>query len=243
MAIKIKGWYPLNSAGRLVAATYICVPAYVVVAQWLGVFPPALNIPLLGGMSVIMICAAVSHKKKVQLFRARPHGPGGFTLVEFLVVISIIGILATLIFPVVSSARKAAYFSRAKAELRSVAIALERYSIDNGGYPADANRNLPNGLEAYLAPGNWPTAPWPGSVYDWDNWAPGDLSYAPNVQTYQISVRFCTAPGVCNYPAEPWAAGFDYYSAVYYCVSGSCRSHSSQPTTPATASTAAIRHT
>lgn len=226
-----KGWYPLNSAGRLVAATYVCVPAYVAVAQWLGVFPPGLSAPLLGGMSLIMVCAAVSRRKKIQLFRARPHGGTGFTLVELLVVISIIGILATLIFPLVGSARKAAYTARSKAELRAIAMAVERYAIDNNGYPVDANRDLPPGLEAYLSGNNWPKAPWPGSVYDWDNWPPGALNYPPNVQTYQISIRFCTAPGNCVFPDEPWAANFDYYSAAYYCVSGSCRAHSTQPTT------------
>ena len=226
-----RGWYPLNPVGRVITATYVCVPAYVVVAQTLGVFPSGLNIPLISGMSVVMVCAAVSRRYKQPLFRKKKAGEDGFTLVELLVVISIIGILTTLVFPLVSSARKAAYYTRAKAELRNIAVAVERYSIDIGGYPADVNRNLPPGLETYLAPGKWPEAPWPSSVYDWDNWAPGDLSYPPNTQTYQISIRFCSAPGVCTFPNEPWAANFDYYSAAYYCISGSCRSHSSKPTT------------
>lgn len=229
MVKKALGWYPLSSVGRVVAASYTCIPVYIVVAQWLGVFPPALTGPLMGGMSVIMLCAALSKKKKQELFRERPAGGGGFTLVELLVVISIIGILATILFPVLSNARKAAYTARAKAELRSIAIAVERYAIDNGGYPADVSRGLPPGLEKYLAPGNWPAAPWPGSVYDWDNWSSSDLAYSPKTQTYQISIRFCNDTSNCIFPNEPWAANFDYYSAAYYCISGSCRAHSARP--------------
>jgi prepilin-type N-terminal cleavage/methylation domain-containing protein len=225
----LEGWYPVNSTGRLVATTYVCVPLYVSVAQWLGVFPPNLTLPLVGGMSVIMFCAVVSKRRKLQIFKEKPHGEGGFTLVELLVVISIIGILSLLVLPYFLNARKAAYTARAKAELKNIAIAMERFAIDNGGYPADANRGLPNGLEQYLGGGSWPNAPWPNTVYDWDNWNSAALDYDPKVQTYQISVRFCTTPSNCKFPDEPWAANFDYYSAAYYCVSGSCRSHSDMP--------------
>jgi len=231
--LKRIGWYPLSPLGRVLAAIYSIIPAYVVCSQYLGVFPTNLTGPVVGGMSVITVCAVVAKRRKLQLFRHKPAHGGGFTLIELLVVISIIGILATLTMPYYVSARKAAYVARAKAELRNVAVALERYAIDNGGYPADVNRNLPPGLEAYLPAGQWPAAPWPGSVYDWDNWSPSNLSYPPYTQTYQISIRFCTNPSTCTFPSEAWATNFDYYSAAYYCVSGSCRAHSSRPVTHA----------
>ena len=156
----------------------------------------------------------------------------GFTLIELLIVISIIGILAAIVFSSLSGAKKNAYYSRTLEEFHTIDTALELYENDHGNFPPDANRNLPPGLETYLGPGVWPQAPYPGSVYDWDSWAPSDLAYPPQQQVYQISVRFCTGsapPGVCTIPNEPWAAGFDYYSALYYCISGPCRSHSSQP--------------
>lgn len=228
--LKRLGWYPLSPVGRTLAAIYAVIPAYLVCSLYLEVFPPTLTLPVVGGMSVITVCAVAAKRRNVQLFRAKPARDGGFTLIELLVVISIIGILATMLMPLYVNARKAAYTARAKAELRNIAVALERYAIDNGGYPPDVSRNLPPGLEKYLAPGTWPAAPWPGSVYDWDNWAASDMAYPPNTQTYQISIRFCTDINTCSFPNETWAAGFDYYSAVYYCVSGSCRAHSSQPT-------------
>jgi hypothetical protein len=134
--------------------------------------------------------------------------------------------------PAFGVAKKNAYFARTKAEFRQINTALELYaSTNSGSYPPDANRSIPPGVEAYLGGSQWPSAPWPGSVYDWDAWAPADLSYEPKQQVYQISVRFCPVnqPTECRFPDEPWAQNFDYYSAVYYCVSGPCRAHSSEP--------------
>jgi prepilin-type N-terminal cleavage/methylation domain-containing protein len=150
----------------------------------------------------------------------------GFTLIELLVVIAILGILSSIILTSLTKARSSAAFARARLEFRSIATAIEMYTQDHGGiFPADVSRNLPPGLEVYLSGGNWPNAPWPSSVYDWENWT-DPLTGLP---VLQISVRFCTAVGVCNIPNEPWATGFDYYSAVYYCLEGSCRSHIDKP--------------
>lgn len=228
----IKGWYSVSFMGGLLLGLYLLIPPYVVYADSLGVLRPQDRYLAAGGMAVVVVLMALSRARGQKPFRrhSKSDKRSGFTLVELMVVISIIGILVTLGLPYYTSAKKKAYTSRAKAELREIAIALEEYANDYGGYPPDANRDLPPGLEKYLSSGNWPKAPWPGSVYDWDNWSPSDLAYSPKVQTQQISIRFCTTPTNCQFPDEPWAANFDYYSAAYYCVSGSCRAHSTQPT-------------
>lgn len=214
---------------------YGLVPPYVVYADYLGLVSNTSRLWVVGGMVVIALCVLRARHSGHYLFvRRRKDHPfeQGFTLMELLVVISIIGILATLLFPAFSSARNAAYLTRTKAEFRSISVAIELFSNNAGiAYPPDVNRGLPPGLEAYLAPGAWPEAPWPGSLYDWDVWAPGDLSYPPYEQVYQISVRFCplNQPSQCQFPQEDWAQNFDYYSAVYYCISGPCRSHSGKP--------------
>ncbi len=150
----------------------------------------------------------------------------GFTLIELLVVIAIIGILATIVVINVRQSRESGYFVTAKQELGSVAQSLELYADDhNRAYPPDVDRDMPPGLEKYLAPGNWPKAPWPGSVYDWDNWE------VDGQRIYQISIRFCPLgePENCKFPNQDWAEDFDYWSSVYYCISGPCRSHSNRP--------------
>lgn len=63
-----------------------------------------------------------------------------FTLVELLVVITIIAILAALLIPAVVNARKAARQTAIKAEISNLATAIESYKNDvsGGAYPPDA---------------------------------------------------------------------------------------------------------
>jgi len=234
---KKKQWYSISFIGGLMMALYAFIPPFVVYADTLGILPFESRVAAVGGMSFVLLIVFAARRRGHKLFSRRQHHKGlgieqGFTLMEILVVISIIGIMSAIVLPVFSNAREAAYFTRAKAEFKSIATAIELYTNATGSsYPGDVNRGLPPGLEVYLAPGEWPQAPWQESVYDWDAWAPGDLSHPPQTQVYQISVRFCPLgePTQCNFPNEEWAEGFDYYSAVYYCFDGPCRSHSSQP--------------
>lgn len=120
------------------------------------------------------------------------------------------------------------FFVNAKSEFNSFASALELYYDDNDSYPPDASHDVPPWLEPYLSgtkSDEWPDAPWPDSVYDWDNPdGPGRI--------YQISIRFCPLGGAlasCHFPEESWAEDFDVNSAVYYCIEGSCRSHINEP--------------
>lgn len=150
-----------------------------------------------------------------------------FTLIEVLIVIAIIGILATIVLVSLKLAEESAYFSKAKEELNSMASALAMYKDDNDQYPDDVSRDMPPGAEVYLSGDLWPDGPWPGSIYDWDNWTESGTGK----KIYQISVRFCSNidPSSCRFPKKDWADNFDYYSSVYYCISGPCRAHIDRP--------------
>jgi prepilin-type N-terminal cleavage/methylation domain-containing protein/prepilin-type processing-associated H-X9-DG protein len=57
----------------------------------------------------------------------------GFTLIELMVVIVIIGVLASLLFPVLFKSREKARSARCKGNLRQLQIAAMNYALDNGG--------------------------------------------------------------------------------------------------------------
>lgn len=73
----------------------------------------------------------------------------GFTIIEMLVVISVIIILAGITVGIISYANDKAFRDRTTVELRSIEMALQQYHNDVGQYP-DGSYNSPNGLYGYL---------------------------------------------------------------------------------------------
>ena len=145
----------------------------------------------------------------------------------------VIAILATIVLGALFKARTQTAYSRTVEDMQQISSAMELYYEANGNYPADVNRGLPTGAEQYVAGGVWPTPAYPNAVFDWDNWSSSQLSYPPNEQVVQISVRFCPIGGAtstCTIPNEPWAANFNAQSSLYYCIKGPCRAHSAEPT-------------
>lgn len=65
--------------------------------------------------------------------RGRRHG--GFTLIEVMVVVVILGILAAIIVPKVMSKPDQARVTKAKQDIRAVESALNLYKLDNYVYP------------------------------------------------------------------------------------------------------------
>lgn len=63
------------------------------------------------------------------------HAQAGFTLIEIMVVVAIIGILALIIVPNVVGKDDQARVTSTKASLSAVANALELYKLDNYRYP------------------------------------------------------------------------------------------------------------
>lgn len=81
-----------------------------------------------------------------------PKEEAGFTLVELLVVILIIGILAAIAIPVFLAQRQKAYDGAAKSDLRQLAEFEEAYLIDHTSYTTIATL-LADGEEVRASPG------------------------------------------------------------------------------------------
>ena len=58
----------------------------------------------------------------------------GFTLIELMIVIAIIGVLAAIAIPQFSAYRKRSFNSASKADTRNLATAIEAYYVDNNTY-------------------------------------------------------------------------------------------------------------
>lgn len=68
-----------------------------------------------------------------------------FTLIELLIVVAIIAILASISIPNLLEAQTRSKVSRAKADLRSIATALESYRIDFNDYPTMIEQGFAGG--------------------------------------------------------------------------------------------------
>jgi prepilin-type N-terminal cleavage/methylation domain-containing protein len=74
-----------------------------------------------------------------------PKFKKGFTLVELLVVMAILGILATITLANFSSSQRKGRDAQRKSDLRQIANALEAYMNDHGEYPiSNANGEMVN---------------------------------------------------------------------------------------------------
>src|SRR5471032_3248199 len=81
----------------------------------------------------------------------------GFTLIEMMVVIAIIGVLAALIVPKIMSRPDEARRVAAKADIGSIMQSLNLYRLDNGRYPTQEQglRALVEKPTTEPVPNNW----------------------------------------------------------------------------------------
>lgn len=83
----------------------------------------------------------------------------GFTLVELVVVIMIIGILAAIAAPKIFSASKTATDNAARANLRIIRDAIDTFSANNGGQLPTSAATLPTQIAPYIRGGQIPNCP------------------------------------------------------------------------------------
>lgn len=115
----------------------------------------------------------------MQIEASRAQRQRGFTLIEIMVVIAILGILAALIVPKIMSRPDEARRVAARQDIGSIKQALDLYRLDNSRYPTQDQ-----GLQALIVkpttdpvPNNWkgggylerlPNDPW-GHPYQYLN--------------------------------------------------------------------------
>ena len=61
----------------------------------------------------------------------------GFTLIELMIVVAIIGILAAIAIPQFAAYREKAYHSATASDLKNMKTGLEAYNADNQVYPTN----------------------------------------------------------------------------------------------------------
>lgn len=109
----------------------------------------------------------------------KKHAIHGFTLIEVMVVVVILGILAAIVVPKIMSRPEQARILKVKQDILAIQSGLDLYKLDNGFYPS-----TDQGLQALVTqptsepiPRNWksdgylhqvPQDPW-GQAYQYTN--------------------------------------------------------------------------
>jgi len=93
----------------------------------------------------------------------------GFTLVEIMIVVAIIGLLAALGIPNMLEAGQDTRKARFSREIQAAGHAFVQYAFDHGEYPADKTpTQMPNGMAEYLNGFPWSEDTVIGGQWDWD---------------------------------------------------------------------------
>jgi len=124
----------------------------------------------------------------------------GFTLIEILIVVVILGILAAIVIPQFTNASQEAAESSVKSQLQTVRSQVELFRVrNNGNLPANFADLMtpPAGEDPYLQ--KEPTLP-TGYEFVW-----GDNASTPNVETIYVTFTGATLPEGLTLPAiEGW---------------------------------------
>jgi general secretion pathway protein G len=89
----------------------------------------------------------------------------GFTLIEVLLVVVIIGILVGVAVPKLSGRVKQTQIAGTRQTIRAISVAIDVYEVDQGKYPSSIQNLLSSSGEAnwngpYLKDGRMPTDAW-----------------------------------------------------------------------------------
>lgn len=131
----------------------------------------------------------------------RRHRPreAGFTLIELMIVIVILGLLAAIVMPRIVGETDKARYGTARAQMRVLEDALKRYKLDHGVYPTTEQ-----GLDALVmqpSTGNIPER-WPEGGYldrqeiPLDPWGSPYIYLSPGVYSPDFDLISLAADGL-----------------------------------------------
>lgn len=97
--------------------------------------------------------------------RQRRKGKQGFTLIEIMLVVVIIGILVGVAVPRFAKRGEQARVAAARQGIAGIGVALDLYEVDNGTYPSSLQNLITKGSEMnwngpYIKDGRVPRDPW-----------------------------------------------------------------------------------
>ena len=100
--------------------------------------------------------------------RMKERTTAGFTLVEIMIVVTIIGLLAALALPALGRMKVRATTTRYLADVRQIRDGAERYALENGNFPPNGVAGLHEALRTYVPDKLFGTTTPIGGVWDWD---------------------------------------------------------------------------